>query len=484
MNEKNRFESLELKAELLENLALIDHHQMTMIQEKSLPAILAGKDVVARAKTGSGKTAAFALGILNSINPSTVRVQALVLCPTRELATQVTTEIRRLARKIPNIRVLSLCGGNPFGPQVGSLVRGAHIVVGTPGRLLKHLKKDTLKLHSLTTLVLDEADRMLDMGFSEDIEEILDYSPNARQTLLFSATYPDQIEEMSSRIQREAIHVDVTDLEAPAEIEQHWVSTTRDTRELALIEALETFGGTLNIVFCNTKRECHEICELLTAEKIPVRAIHGDLEQFERTETLIQFANQSVSVLVATDVAARGLDIGKVDVVFNYELPEQPEIYVHRIGRTGRAGRKGRAISLVTAQESRRLDAIKAHPGASHIEQSQLGASDGQPGLLAAPMTTIEINGGRRQKLRPGDLLGAITATGEISGDSVGKIDVLENKTFLAISPKENLRAVKILNASPIKGRPFRARSLTQKRTERDPWESARAASSLHDDLS
>ena len=413
--------------------------------------------------------AAFALGALNSIDPSNSCVQTLVLCPTRELANQVTQEIRSLARKIPNVRVLTLCGGTPTGPQTSSLERGAHVVVGTPGRTLKHLTKETLKLDFVQTVVLDEADRMLDMGFTEEIEAILDYLPRKRQTLLFSATYPDAIAEISERVQDRPVSVDVTDMETPAEIEQYWSSVEHETRLESLLDALDHWAGTLNIVFCNTKLDCAEITNYLQSENIAALAMHGDLEQFERTETLIQFSNQSATVLIATDVAARGLDIGKVDVVFNYELPNQPEVYLHRIGRTGRAGRKGRSISLVTDKEHRRLKEIKETLHYKNIQKFDLNRVAERSSDLLPPMTTIEVSGGRRHKLRPGDFLGAITATKEISGTAVGKIDVLEKKTFIAINEANHTKAVRILNKVPIKGKTFRARSISFRQCKPKP---------------
>ena len=461
MSEENNFESLPLRSELVENLAVLEYRQMTVVQQKALPLILQGRDVVARAKTGSGKTAAFALGMLNTVDSSQLHTHALVLCPTRELANQVTEEIRRLARRIANVRVLTLCGGTPTGPQVGSLERGVHIVVGTPGRTLKHLTKGTLKVQSIKTVVLDEADRMMDMGFSDEIEAILNYLPRKRQTLLFSATYPDGIAKISGRVQEDPIHLDVTQMESSAEIEEHWSLVRLDQRLHCLLDALEDWAGTLNIVFCNTKVDCAEITSYLRSANIAALTIHGDLEQHERTETLIRFSNQSATVLVATDVAARGLDIGKVDAVFNFELPTQPEVYLHRIGRTGRAGRKGHAISLVTHNERRRLEDIQSEFPHTDIQEYELRRVAEPSSALIPTMTTIEISGGRRNKLRPGDFLGAITASKEISGSAVGKINVLEKNTFVAVDKKVHDKAVRILNSAPIKGKSYRARSIT-----------------------
>ena len=349
-----------------------------------------------------------------------------------------------------------------MGPQIGSLERGVHIVVGTPGRVLKHLTKETIWADEMTTLVLDEADRMLDMGFSEDIEKIISFLPQKRQTLLFSATFPSGISKISSRIQNKPVHVDVTKEDKPAEIDQVWISVTREDRLASLLSALEHGAGTLNLVFCNTKIDCAKVATFLKEKDVPALAIHGDLEQHERTETLVQFSNQSASVLVATDVAARGLDIGKVDAVFNYELPQQPEVYIHRIGRTGRAGRAGQAFSLVTPREEERLVAIEAQLPADELERISLDGIAKQTRHLKTPMVTLAINGGRRHKIRPGDILGAITAKKTIPGSAVGKIDVLENKTYVAIHHEHLDTTLRLLNQDPIKGKPYKARRVSR----------------------
>ena len=460
MSEEKNFESLALRSELLEGLAALEYREMTVIQQASLPSILEGRDVVGRAKTGSGKTAAFALGALNSLDTTNLETQTLVLCPTRELADQVTEEIRRLAKRIANVRVLALCGGMPNRPQVKSLERGVHIVVGTPGRVLKHLLSEALDLRALEMVVLDEADRMLDMGFSDEIDAILDHLPQQRQTLLFSATYPSGIAEISDQVQDDPIHIDVTEEDTSPEIEEHWSSVYHDERLDCLLDAMEDCAGTLNLVFCNTKSDVKQVTKFLQDENIAALSMHGDLEQFERTERLVRFANQSATVLVATDVAARGLDIGQVDVVFNYELPPKPEVYLHRIGRTGRAGRKGRAYSLVTDRELRRLDAIQETYPHTTLDEYALRRVDTPASELTPSMTTIEVSGGRRNKLRPGDLVGALTSTKEIPGDVIGKIDVLEKKSFVAVPAEHLKKAVAILNKAPIKKKSYRARAI------------------------
>ncbi|MCH9694177.1 MAG: ATP-dependent RNA helicase DbpA [Gammaproteobacteria bacterium] len=457
MSANPSFTTVDLKPELLSNLADIGYSEMTLVQAETLPHLIAGADVLARAKTGSGKTAAFALGMLNKLAAASFQTQALVLCPTRELADQVSKEVRRLARSISNIKILTLCGGTPFGPQLASLQHSPHIIVGTPGRVLKHLRKESVSLDMLETLVLDEADRMLDMGFADELDAILAFVPNNRQTLLFSATYPDSIAAVSKRIQREPVTVDVTDDEQPAQITQCWSSVTRENRNAELVRALRAWGGALNLVFCNTKLDCAAVASYLKSQDIVAVALHGDLDQGERNEVLVRFANRSATVLIATDVAARGLDVKDLDAVFNYELPKQAEVYVHRIGRTGRAGKQGAAISLVEQREEWRWqqietllpDAFPRHCGIPDAKRSQE--------TLSPEMATIRINGGRKNKLRPGDILGALTAAGGVQGDRVGSIDLFDTVGYVAVRNADVGKAQRQLSTRPIKGRKYRA---------------------------
>jgi len=452
------FSKLKLKPELFANLADLGYTEMTLVQAETLPLLIAGADVLARAKTGSGKTAAFGLGILNALDAELFKVQSLVLCPTRELADQVAKEIRRLARAIPNIKIMSVCGGAPLRDQTSSLQRSPHIIVGTPGRVHKHLRSGTIDLANLQTLVLDEADRMLDMGFMDELDAILAYVPSRRQTLLFSATYPEAIADISERIQTDPRNIDVTGDEQALQITQAWCSVTRENRNAELVRVLRAWGGELNLVFCNTKVECAEVASYLQREKIVAIALHGDLDQAQRNQVLVRFSNRSASVLIATDVAARGLDVKDIDAVFNYELPPQSEVYVHRIGRTGRAGKTGVAVSLVEEREMWRLEDIeKALPDAL-IEKR--GIPDAKRGdqKLTPLVTTIQINGGRKNKLRPGDLLGALTAQGGIPGDTVGSIDLFDSYAYVAIKNAHVQKAQRQLNDRPIKGRKYRAR--------------------------
>jgi len=454
----NAFSSLHIKAPLLKNLVSLGYAEMTPIQAHSLPLILAGKDLIAKAKTGSGKTAAFGIGLLTHLNPSSFAVQALVLCPTRELADQVGKELRRLARFTDNIKILTICGGVPFGPQLGSLEHGAHVVVGTPGRLLDHLRRGTLDLARLQTLVLDEADRMLDMGFQEEISALIAAAPVKRQTLLFSATYPESIAAMSATIQHEPLEVSVDEDHNEGSIEQLFYEVEREQRIDAVARILGHYSPESTLVFCNTKLECQELAAALVSLGFAALAIHGDLEQRERDQVLVRFANRSASVLVATDVAARGLDIKELPAVINFELSRNPEIHTHRIGRTGRAGEQGLAISLVTSRENRQIAAIEESMG-STITRHDLDSLSHPAGRPPAPaMVTICIDGGRKNKLRPGDILGALTGEGGIAGSEVGRIDIFEFHTYVAIMRQSVAQALDCLGVNRIKGRFFRVR--------------------------
>jgi ATP-independent RNA helicase DbpA len=446
---------------MLKNLASLGYAEMTPIQAHSLPLILAGKDVIAKAKTGSGKTAAFGIGLLSRMVVTSSRVQALVLCPTRELADQVGKELRRLARFTDNMKVLTICGGVPFGPQLGSLEHGAHVVVGTPGRLLDHLRRGSLDLACLQTLVLDEADRMLDMGFQEELRALIAATPEKKQTLLFSATYPEAIAAMSAAIQHEPVEVSVDEAHDDGAIEQVLYEVAIDERTVAVARILGHYRPESTLVFCNTRKDCQEVAAALVKRGLSALAIHGDLEQRERDQVLVRFANKSSSVLVATDVAARGLDIKELSAVINYELSRDPEIHIHRIGRTGRAGEQGLAFSLATAQENRRVQAVETAQGSSiargELESLVLAAG----GPLAPPMVTLCIEGGRKNKMRPGDILGALTGEAGIAGSEVGKIDIFDSHAYVAVMRASAAQALSCLSGNRIKGRFFKVRKIS-----------------------
>ncbi|PCK02913.1 MAG: ATP-dependent RNA helicase DbpA [Alteromonadaceae bacterium] len=455
------FSTLKLHSGLLENLSSLGYTEMTPIQEQSLPLILDGKDVIAQGKTGSGKTAAFGLGLLQLLKVKQFRVQTLIICPTRELADQVATAIRKLARAIHNIKVLTLCGGMPFGPQVGSLEHGAHIVVGTPGRLDEHLRKGNLNLEHLNILILDEADRMLEMGFQDAIDAIVDAAPKQRQTLLFSATFPPQIKAIADRVTRNATMVKVESRHDNSSIEQQFFKiTTEQSREQALRLLLLHHKPESCLVFCRTKRDTQNLADALQDEGFAVVALHGDLEQRDRDRALVRFANKSANILIATDVAARGLDIEDMDLVINYEMANDTEIHVHRIGRTGRAGSQGKALTLFNDKDGYKISMLDELLGgpvqpARLPSTSLLGNQPRKPS-----MTTIQIDGGKKQKVRPGDILGALTGENGIQGSDVGKIQMFDNAAYVAVKREVAKRALDKITQGKLKGRAFRARQI------------------------
>jgi len=432
---------------------------MTPIQAQSLPRILRGEDVIAQAKTGSGKTAAFGLGLLEKLNVKQYRVQSLVLCPTRELADQVAGELRRLARAVHNIKVLSLCGGVPIGPQIGSLEHGAHIIVGTPGRIEDHLRKDTLDLDHLNTLVLDEADRMLDMGFRQTLDAIIERIPRRRQTLLFSATYPEQIQSMARRIMIRPVLVQVDSTHDSSSIRQHFYSLEHNKHRFpALRLLLLKYRPESALVFCNTRRETQEVAGELCKHGFSALAMHGDLEQGVRDQTLVRFSNKSASIMVATDVAARGLDIDELDAIINYHIARDPEVHIHRIGRTGRAGRKGLACTLYGENESHRLSRLETYLGQVVEPESLPPFRLLEKPAYKPPMSTLQIDGGRKQKVRPGDILGALTGKNGIAGKQVGRIHIFDHCAYVAVSRDAARPALRKLGEGKIKGRSFRVR--------------------------
>ncbi|MGL6530155.1 ATP-dependent RNA helicase DbpA [Aeromonas hydrophila] len=455
----NEFSSLNLSPALQDNLASLGYLQMTPIQAQSLPLVLDGKDLIAKAKTGSGKTAAFGLGLLANLDVNRLEVQALVLCPTRELADQVATEIRRLARTLPNVKLVTLCGGTPTAPQSATLSFGAHIAVGTPGRILKHLEQCTLELDGLKTLVLDEADRMLDMGFGEDITRVISHAPRDRQTLLFSATYPEGIAQMSRGVQRNPVEVSVESLHEDSAIEQKLYEVPAGQRLDALGWLLSHYQPSSCVVFCNTKRACNDVADHLAAKGFSALALNGDLEQRERDQVLVRFANGSATILVATDVAARGLDIKELGAVINYELTYDPEVHVHRIGRTGRAGQQGLALSLYQPNEAQRVNFIEEYQQAP-IPQGDLAGIGRDIKPIAPQMVTLSIDAGRKSKVRAGDILGALTGEGGIAGADVGKIQISEQYSYVAVKRQVASAALKRLQEGKIKGRSYRARKL------------------------
>ena len=456
------FASLPISPQQLEALQGLGYASMTPVQAQSLPLILSGKDVIIQAKTGSGKTAAFGIGLLNRLNPRFFGVQALVMCPTRELAEQVGQSIRQLASRMANVKTVLLCGGKPFGPQRDSLHHGAHIVVGTPGRIQDHLQRGTLDLKGVRTFVLDEADRMLEMGFAEVMASITSHLPKNRQTILLSATFPDDIKNISRSLQEKPIQITV-DAEVSHDeviIEQLFFEVQRHERDKTLLALFEHHRPRNAMVFCNTKKQCAEVARFLSDHDIEAAAIHGDLDQRERDQVLVQFANESCPVLVASDVAARGLDIPALEMVVNVELPRDADTYVHRIGRTGRAGQSGKAFSLVAPSEVGRMRVIEDYLGNSCV-CDVLASLDRDPNYeLRGPMITVQLDAGRKQKVRPGDILGAMTGDAGLSGDQIGKISIMDNWSYVAVHRAALRQAMNFLADGKVKGRAVRARRL------------------------
>ena len=456
------FSVLPLPTEQLLNLESLEYKVMTPIQAQGLPAILEGKDLLAQAKTGSGKTAAFAIGLLHHLDVKKYETQALVLCPTRELADQVSKEIRRLARAIPNTKILTLCGGKPLAPQLVSLEHSPHIVVGTPGRIIKHLiDKQSLDLKHLKLLVLDEADRMLDMGFYDDIMQIINSTPSQRQTLLFSATYPDQIREISDAIQNDPVDIRLESSHSENKIKQIFYEIEKGERTKTLISILHHYRPESTVVFCNRKQQAKELAEALWQEGFHALALHGDLEQRERDQVLVQFSNKSSSILIATDVAARGIDIKDLAAVVNFELSPDPEIHVHRIGRTGRAGKEGLAFSLFMASEAHKVNRIEEYLKMTVTINNINTLKLRENFKLSPPMVTLCINGGRKNKVRAGDILGALTSNTDLPGKQIGKIDIFDTIAYVAVERPIAKQALKILNEGKIKGRKFKIRKLS-----------------------
>ncbi|HET7836192.1 MAG TPA: ATP-dependent RNA helicase DbpA [Variovorax sp.] len=454
------FATLPLSPQALANLTQLGYLQMTPIQAASLPVALLGKDLIAQAKTGSGKTAAFALALLANLNPRRFAVQAMVLCPTRELADQVTTEIRRLARAEENIKVVTLCGGVALRGQLASLEHGAHIVVGTPGRIMDHLDRGSLNLEALNTLVLDEADRMLDMGFFEDIVKVARLCPKERQTLLFSATYPEGIQKLAAQFMKSPQQITVQAQHEEGKIVQRWYQVKNTERLHAVSLLLNHFRPQSSLAFCNTKQQCRDLVQVLQAQGFSALALFGELEQRERDQVLVQFANRSCSVLVATDVAARGLDIADLEAVINVDVTPDSEVHIHRIGRTGRGEAQGLALNLASMDEMGSVGKIEQLQGRESEWHPLAELTADAAGPLQPPMATLQIVGGRKEKIRAGDVLGALTGEAGFTRDQVGKINVNEFSTYVAVDRRIAREAAHKLSTGRVKGKTVKVRLL------------------------
>lgn len=497
--ERIQFQELEIRKEIIRAIEDMGFEEMTPIQARAIPMILEGADVVGQAQTGTGKTATFAIPILNKIDPKLKKPQALIVCPTRELAIQVADEIRKLAKFLFSIKVLPIYGGQEIAKQIRSLKSGVQIIVGTPGRVMDHMRRKTVKFDQVQTVVLDEADEMLDMGFREDIETILSGINEERQTLLFSATMPKPIMDLTKEYQRnpETIRVIRKELTV-SNITQYYYEVRPKNKVEVLSRLLDIYNPKISIVFCNTKKGVDELVEELQGRGYFADGLHGDMKQTMRDRVMNSFRNGRTDILVATDVAARGIDVDDVDAVFNYDLPQDEEYYVHRIGRTGRAGKSGMAFTFVVGKEVYKLRDIKRYCKAKikvqpipslddvteqrvvklfeHLDQiigdgkldryismiddfvneKDYTAMDVAAAFLADQLIRTEngngkqdefddtgaeeegmvrlfINVGKKQNVRPGDVLGAIAGESGIPGKLVGSIDIHDRYTFVEV---------------------------------------------------
>ncbi|MED9933781.1 MAG: DEAD/DEAH box helicase [Catenibacillus sp.] len=493
--------------------------EATPIQAKAIPVVLSGVDVIGQAQTGTGKTAAFGIPMLERIDPKDKHLQAIVLCPTRELAIQVADEIRKLAKFMHSIKVLPIYGGQDIVKQIRSLKSGVQIMIGTPGRVMDHMRRKTVKFNQVKMVVLDEADEMLNMGFREDIETILEKVPEERQTVLFSATMPKPIMEIAGKYQKDAQTVKVVRKELTVQnIEQYYFEVSPKSKEEVLSRLIDIYNPNLSIIFCNTKRQVDELVSALKGRGYFAEGLHGDMKQQQRDRVMNSFRNGRTDILVATDVAARGIDVDNVDIVFNYDLPQDEEYYVHRIGRTGRAGKNGLAFSFVVGREVYKLKDIMRYcktkvtmrkvPSLNDVANTKMnkifdeitqiiededlssisrmieeriydedytamdmaaalikmmmGTNDsvelpdyGEFGNTGAKdgMVRLFINIGKNQKVRPGDILGAIAGESGIPGKLVGTIDMYDKYTFVEV-PEEHAREVLIaMKNAKIKGK-------------------------------
>ncbi len=448
------FKSLNLGSDFEKNLESLGFINMTSIQEKSIPLILNKKDVIGKANTGSGKTLAFSLPIVNALEVKDFKIQALILAPTRELANQIANETRKISRHIHNVKVLTLTGGVPYNPQVNSLSYGAHIVVATPGRVLKHIQEGNIKFDDMKTLVLDEADKMLDMGFYEDIMSIIEVLPKQRLTLLFSATYEEDIQEFSKNILQNPVLVEDKN-EKKVKVKQVFYKAQQDIKASFIQSLISFYKAKSILIFCNMKTTCEELADTLYEQNLDILTLHSDIEQKQRDEILVLFSNKSYPILIATDVASRGLDVDDIDLVINYDLSRDEKVHTHRIGRTARAGKGGIAVSFYCDYDEEKIEDLKEI--FDDIEFLELNTiKDDVSFKIDSDYRTIYINGGKKQKLRAGDILGTLIQGIGLNKDDVGKINSMNFCTYVAIKKEQISKVLKLLPNTRIKGKYFK----------------------------
>ena len=452
------FADLSLRTELLDAVGELGFSEPTPIQAAALPALLQGRDMLGQARTGSGKTAAFGLALLQHIDPSRPHTQALVLCPTRELAEQVADALRQLARRLSNTRITVLSGGRPIRPQLKALSRGSQVVVGTPGRVVDHLRRGTLDPAMLQVLVLDEADRLLDMGFADEVGEVVSRCPRGPrpQTLLFSATYPEAIAQLRAEVLVDPAEVRVESTVSDDILHQRLVRCAPNRRWETVARLLRHHQPESALVFCETRMDCERLADHLQSQGASARAMHGAMEQRERDDVWVQLANLSLQVVVATNVAARGLDLDALSLVVIAELSPDPASHVHRIGRTARAGKDGLAVSLVAGErEARRLVQIEDFTGSQIPPHDPLPAQ--LPSFPQPRFRTVLVLAGRAQKLRKGDLLGALVKDAGLPPEAIGTITLQQTTCAVAIASRHARAAHRFLQRGRVKKTRVRA---------------------------
>ena len=422
------FDTIEdVPSSLLNTLDTLGFTSMSEIQEKAINPILEGRDILAQSKTGSGKTLAFGLPCVMRTNTNDFKPQTIIITPTRELADQIAVELRKVGAYKANLKILTLYGGVPLRAQADSLAKGAHILIGTPGRIQDHLAKETLTLESIKTLVLDEADRMLDMGFYDEIVKIGSNMPRGKQTLLFSATFPANIEKLSIALLNQPLTIKVDTVIETSKIEELVYETTDKFK--ALTAMIQSYKPESLLIFCNTKAEVISLTDTLAGRGHSVIDIHGDLDQRDRNESVIAFSNGSKRIMVATDVASRGLDIKDIALVINYDLPFDPEVYTHRIGRTGRADASGTAISLFTPKDSQKCSYVLQKAKKAQMKDLRVDAKF----KMVSEYDTLCLNGGKKTKLRAGDIIGTFCKEIGIENSMIGKINITDTKSYITL---------------------------------------------------
>ena len=450
------FKALGLKPALVDNLQELDYHTPTPIQEAAIPDLLNGDDVAGQAETGSGKTAAFGLPILNTVKSDQNEIQALILVPTRELAVQVRQELKLFARNMPGLKISAFYGGHAFSQERASLAHPPQVLVATPGRLTDHLNRKTINLATVRQLVLDEADKMLEMGFEEEVDQILATLPSNRQVALFSATMPVKVKDLISRSLKAPKFITASSNSLPAKVKLIGIRVEQKQRQEVVVKLLQHIPAAGTVVFCNTRVAADEMAAVLQASKLSVKPLHGGMEQPDRDKTMTLFRNGTTQVLVATDLAARGLDIAALKNIVHAELPDDEASYLHRSGRTGRAGKSGVVYTLLTSRDEQKLKEWEQVQLDEWLDMKSINKSSEPAGDEKALFVTLHINAGRKEKISPRDIVGALIAEAGLKADQIGKIEVQDRSSFVAVPQDKGNQIAEKLNSGKIKGKRYR----------------------------